>query len=298
MIYYAGFDVALLTGLGTISMDNGIGQNFSVNLSSGVTSTDQNGDSTTLFFHYDRFTNYQVTSENADAAVTLVKWADEGYAKALQTAMRAAATTASYPSPSNITVACARTTALYTIAHSATFDLAFSVDAGLRFLGFNDIAETGQTSYTGDYAPDYTINPTLSGGSSPGVGDMLNYEPGNIASLGVGDSGRGYGIGRDAGPLYRNWTQQFETKEKTLRLSADTDPTTATHPWTFQNLFEHCRTKYPFIVVQGFGETYDEAFRLRSEGASWSPERAVPGDDAHFHMPFQTLVEGQMVDTS
>lgn len=301
MIYYAGFDAALLTDLSTVTVRQiGGGTPASVNLASGVTGPDVDAVNSTLFFHYDRYQNFNVQPEHKDGADSgneaLQKWSVEGYAEALEDAIQAAATTASYPSPTNFTVSCNRTTAIYTISHSDDFELVFGNNASRLFLGY-DADDTASTSTkTGDYPPTYTINPTLSGASSPGVGDMLNYEPGNIAALGVADSGKAYGISRDIGPLYRDWIQQFETKPKTIRLAADTTPSTTTHPWTFQDLFEHCRTVYPFIVVQGFGETYDEAFRLRSEGSAWTPERASPGNDSQFHIPFQTVVEGQITD--
>lgn len=302
MIYYAGFDATLLTDLSTITVRQiGGGTPASVNLASGVTGPDYNGDNSTLFFHYDRYQNFNVEPEHVDGDTNgneaLQKWSVEGYAEALEDAIQAAATTAGFPSPTNFTVSCARTTAIYTISHSSTdFELLFGNNASRLFLGY-DADDTAVTSTkTGDYPPTYTINPTLDGASSPGVGDMLNYEPGNIAALGVADSTRTFGISRDYGPLYRDWIQQFETKAKTIRFAADTVASTATHPWTFQGLFEHCRTVFPFIVVQGFGETYDEAFRFRSEGSSWTPERAGPGNDNQFHIPFQTIVEGQIVD--
>ena len=297
MRYYAGFDLSELT-LGTITVNDG-SNNAVVNLATGVTGTDQDSVTSTLFFHY-MFSDggtFQVNPENVlgdgtAANAVLRKWANAAYCDRLENALQAAAVLAGFGDAMNLFVSCARTTGLYTITYSGNITVTFSSDAGRLFLGFDDGTHTGAASYTSDYVPQYVLAPTCDGASSPGVGDAMNYEPGGLASQAVSDTGRSSGISRSVSPTYRDWVQQFETKTKTFRLSADTTTATATHPWTFQDLFEHCRTTFPFVVVGGFNESYDEVFRLTAAGSSFVPERASPGNDSQFHLSFNTLVEG------
>jgi hypothetical protein len=123
----------------------------------------------------------------------------------------------------------------------------------------------------------------------------MNYEPQSIANHLQTDAGEGFGISRSVSPVWRDWYQQFETKAKTYRVSADAGDTAGDHPWTLQHLFEHCRGEYPFLVVEGFNESSSiEVFALRTEGTPFVPQRAAPAWDAYFHVPFRCSVIGQV----
>ena len=63
-------------------------------------------------------------------------------------------------------------------------------------------------------------------------------------------------------------------------------------PWTWEHLFEHCRTVYPIKVVDS--DNYDdvEVF-LRPEGAVFNPEAQTPDYDAQWHIPLQTVLAGR-----
>lgn len=278
--YFAGFDVSALT-LGTITLSTA-GKSDAVVTLSSVTDTAGDSTTTSLFCHPLAFASQ--TSQGSAGSSVLQEWSAVSYAAALQTDLRAAATAQSWVSPSNINVTCSASTGIYTIAYStATFSIAWSTAAGRNFLGYSG-NQSGGTSYVGDQTPTYIIAPTLTDVSDP----TTNYEPGSIASHAMADDGTGFGIARTESPIYRDWIQQFETKAKTLRLSA-----ASAHPWTFQHLFEHCRTVYPFYVTSSFnaGSNY-EAFKLREDGCSFKPERATPGNDTQFHVPFRCHVLG------
>lgn len=279
--YFAGFDVSALTSLGTITLSTAGKSDVVITLSS-VTDTAGDSSTTSLFCHPLAFASG--TSQGSGGASVLQEWSAVSYATALQTDLQAEATAQSWTSPSNINVTSSAATGLYTIAYStANFDIAWSAAAGRNFLGYSgDVS--GATSHAGDQTPTYVIAPTLTDVSDP----TTNYEPMGVGSRAIADDGSGFGIARTESPLYRDWVQQFETKAKTLRLSAAT-----AHPWTFQHLFEHCRTVYPFYVTSSFnaGSNY-ESFVLREDGAFFKPERATPGNDAQFHIPFRAHVVG------
>jgi hypothetical protein len=176
------------------------------------------------------------------------------------------------------------TTGLVSVAYTTTFSLTWSSATGRALCGFS-ADQSGASSYTGTVVPTYVIKPTLDAVSLP----TPNFEPDNIAAHAVADDGSGFGTERYVSPIYRDWVQQFEVKAKTQRLFA-----ASTHPWTLQHLFEHCRGRWPFLVISGFGSdsSSNEAFSLRTEGTSWKPDRASFMDDAQFHVPFKTVVEG------
>lgn len=281
MLYAAGFDVSTLSRLGT-SLGNvtltTAGKSDVVVDVSAITAATPSGVS--LFFHGDLASSQG--AQTVSNSLRLATYSTFGFATELQTALQAEATTQSWTTPSGLTVAWSSTTGKYTIAYSvANFTITAANDLTGDLLGFSG-AQSGAQTYTSDQTPYLIINPTLGSVSEP----TTNYEPGSIASFAVADDGTGYGIARTEGPLYKDWTQEYETKEKTLRLSQ-----ASTHPMTFQALFEHCRTVYPFYVVGGgFNESFNEIFFLREDGAHFTPERATPGNDAQFHIPFKTLV--------
>jgi hypothetical protein len=227
------------------------------------------------------------TGEDPDASARLTDWSDSPYHTALHTALLAATTAWVTPAPTTFSYAAA--TGKVTIAYSAAdFTLTWSTDAGRDFCGFS-ADQSGAGTYTSDQTPSMVIAPT-SGATSLST---PNYEPDGIGSVATSNDGQSVGIARTVSPLYRDWVQQYETKAKTLRLAA-----ASTHPATMQKLFEECRGVYPFVVSDGFGESYDEVFRLRNDGMNFSAERATPGNDAQFHINFRAIVEGKILDTA
>jgi hypothetical protein len=168
----------------------------------------------------------------------------------------------------------------------------FSTLLGAKLLGFQDIAETSSAStHASDAVPWFTIIPTLESVSEP----TLEYEPDNIASHVVpDDASEGFGITRQESPRYVDWVQQFEPK-----ALVEPGAAVSAAPFTYRHLFEHCRTIFPFAVVYGFPvRVLDELpipielFFLRSEGARFTPDRATPGSDSQFHVPFRTHAIG------
>jgi len=286
MFYLASFDVTA-AAFGTVTLATAGKTSVVVDLT-GLIGTTAATTNSTKFFHYPTGASAgAITSQDVAAAYRLTDFSVYGFGTILQTALRAGATANSWTSPSGITVEwrLASTPASYRIAYpSATFSVTCSTALGYALMGFTGV-QSGGTTYDGTVLPTYLIQPTLAAVSEP----TTNYEPTGIANHITADDGTGYGIERYTGPLYRDWLQQFETKEKTIRLNA-----AAAHPWTFQALFEACRGSRPFMVLSGFGESFYEVFSFRSEGTQWHPERATPGNDSQFHIPFKCVVEGSV----
>jgi hypothetical protein len=200
--------------------------------------------------------------------------------------MQAAANTATWSTPAGLTVAYSASTNRYTIAYSVqNVSFSFSTGAGAALLGYTNTSHSGDDSYEGEYAPDYTIEPTQPNASL----SRLNFELEDIASQAVSASGISFGLSRAIVPIGRNWVQQYEVAEKTFRLDAAT-----AHPFTFQELFEWSRTSRSFIVYDGFGDEEATVHTLRADGSSWSNATiayASEANTAQSHISFRTLVE-------
>jgi len=291
MLYVASFDAAL-TGAGNITLSTAGESDAVVDLAT-LTNTDVEGTGTSSVFWHNEpsnattSTNIRIAAQDPNSTARLTYFSRRSFGKALEVALEAAMT--GWTTPSDLSISWSRTTGFYTIAWPhANFTITFATAIGRALLGFSG-TQSGGTSYTSTLMPRYVIEPTLDTVSN----NTLNYEPRGIANHGETDSGKGFGLARSTSPLYRDWSQEFETKEKTNRTSAAT-----AHPWTFQHLFEHCRGQFPFAVVNGgFGDsafTADEAFSLRTDSTHWDARdfRATPGNDSQFHIPFRCHVEG------
>ena len=291
MFYTAAFDVSDTNlSLGTITVGGSGLTNAAVTIAN-VRDADvdtNTANNASVFWHYEptgagSSTNIRVESQHATALVPYGYMSRRSFARALQADLRAAMD--GTWTPGSFTISWSRTTGAYTIAYSSAITVTWSTSGGRSLLGFAADVSVAAASSTGT-VPTFCIEPTLDTVSR----DTLNYEPSAIATRAVTDSGQGGGMARTVSPLYRDWVQEFETKEKTSRLHK-------TGRWSFQELFEHCREGFPFAVIAGFGESssdYDEAFSLRTEGTRWAADemRATPGNDSQFHIPFQTIVEG------
>jgi len=279
MMYYAGFKLSAVAGLGTLTLGTSGKSNLVITLGT-MTENDADGSATSLMFHAPAGPAY--TAEDGSGSSRLREYAVAHFSEVLEAAIRVAATSATWTTPNGLTVTIAEATGIITFAYSVqNFTLTWSTAAGRAMCGFA-ANQSGAQSYVGTVVPTYCISPTLPAASN----NTPNYELSSIANRVITDEGQGAGVSRFSSPLIRDWTQQFETKEKTFAANA-----ASTHPWTFEHMFRHCRGQYPFAVVDGFGGSTDEAFFFRTEGTIWRPDRASDGNDAQFHIPFQTYVE-------
>jgi hypothetical protein len=294
MLYHIAFDISTSfeylgssESLGSITLETS-GKPDVVVAGSTLASTTVSGAAATTLFQHSKYPLGHTTGpDRAKTARLATTHPTDSLATVLQTALRDEATTQGWTTPSGITVSVSDTTGAYTIAYSVqTFNIVFSSSLTRSFWGFSADVDSAQT-YTSDQTPLYIIVPTSSDVSDFGGMAALDYEPQSPASVAAADSGDVFGISRSVEHVYRDWFQQYETKAKTIRENA-----VGAHLMTFQEHFEMARS-YPFVVMGAFGKSFDEVFHLRTEGTQWSPQRATPGNDNQFHIPFQCHVIGR-----
>lgn len=298
MIYTAPFDVAVhLAGTITITQTAAPNSSAVITLST-LSDTDADGLASSVFTHYAAgASGSRYYSQDPLQALRHTGIAVGNLAMDLTAAINAVWTP-------DITVTWSSTTGKYTFSAAEAFTIAWSAAAtavGAQYIfGFAGDRTTA-SSHTGEYVAKFAIVTDLTATSVTGSATAQNYEPQGIGNHPIADDGRGYGLTRVVSPLYRDWVQQFEVPARCMRLSnglAGGYLLAAYTPvygyWTFQELFEYCRGIWPFIVIDGFGKTYNEIFSLRTDGMSHELEPAALGDATHFHINFKTVVDGEV----
>lgn len=282
--YLGGFDCAdTANGFSTIQVATSGKTTISVNLAALSSTTTDGSSTTTVYSHYGVGLGDMLSEDRRGSNGMATSYASVGFAVLVQNALQAAATAAGWAgTAANIVCSFNAITLFYTFSYSATATFTFGNTSTRVLFGYGGTSLSGASSYVGTLLPNFVIRPLLTATSS----STTNYEPDSISSQAVSNAGTAFGLDRSAVPLYRDWVQQYETKAHTLRRSA-----ASTEPFTFQELFESCRASLPFVVMNGFGDGIDEAFRFRPE-STWKPERASDGNDAQFHIPFKCLVQG------
>jgi hypothetical protein len=292
--YIASIDIAdARNNLSTIQLATSGKATISINLFSGVDSDVESPDSlarTTVFNHAERGLGAVVAEDRAASTPMSLTHSNTSLGDVTHNHLRDAATTAGWGvAAGDISFVYNETNAQYTLSYNTTFSVTFGTPETAALFGFTTLTLTGSSSYVSTVTPWGVIRPTLPAVSSP----TTNYEPETIAAQAVSNSGAVSGISRSTSPIYRDWTQQYEPKEKTLRLSA-----LSSHPFTHQELFEAVRTGLPFVVIDGgFNSEEDEVynkevFYLRAEGSFFKTERATDSNDAQFHIAYKTVVAG------
>jgi hypothetical protein len=284
--YFGAFDVSKLA-LGTLTLSTAGHSDIVVNLSN-VTAPDANSVASPRFFHLDWTGTMIVRGPDPAGSRRLKDFASLSYGDALNAALEAAATAASWPSSSSLTFDWDSTSFFnYVITYDASVTAVFSTAAGAAFLGFASTTPAAGTTVIGTHCPMYVVSPTLSSTSPSGP----DYEPAAIANHLETEDGSGYGMTRGITPIYSDWVQQFEKREKAERAFA-----LAAHPWTLQHLVESCRGQWPFAVQLGSEIDPDiKVYFLRSEGTVWKPLYASPGNAAQLHVPFKAVLQGTVV---
>jgi hypothetical protein len=183
----------------------------------------------------------------------------------------------------------------YRITSSGTsITLQFSTLAGAALFGApaSTAESDGFTSYEFTRVPMYVVFPSIQHVSPTGELDAHYYEPEGIASAVVSDSGMVYGNARLTAYVHCDWQQKFEVIEKVMRIRA-----ASTHPYTFQQLFEECRSHTPFCVAHGHGASpaYQyPCFALRGDGNNFRPRSASLANHYQTHLDFRTIAVGSL----
>jgi hypothetical protein len=288
--YHAPFDLALI-GAGTITISTSGKPDVVVSLATLTGSNNDASASSSILWHYigdNAAASGWCAAADQTGAARLVHHSRVPLHMALQTALQAEATAQAWSTPSGLTVAFRRqdTPITYRFAYSVqNITITWSTAVGRALLGFGANVSAGTQQADGDRVPTYVAVPTLEHASDD-TPDFEEQEIGNHTT--PDDNSGGYGVSRYTARVRRDWTQQFETKERSHRRSAE-----STYPWTLQHLFEYCRGEKPFAIAAGpRGTTGSDVEFFYLEQVAWKPERASPGNDAQFHIPFKCIVVG------
>lgn len=302
MLYTAAFDIVKAnadTAFGTLTLASSGSTDIVLTIGS-VTGTDNNGTTgATTFWIWEDYSTSNPSAgrvfcqdQSPYAQTRYAHFSRTAWPGAVTIALRALATTAGDWGSKNPTCTFNTTTGVYTFSvSSGTISTTWSSAAGRRLFGFSGNGSAA-ASHTGTRVPLFVVSPTLSYVSDP----TPNYEPRGIGNHVTSENGQGFGLARYVSPLYRDWTQQFETYEKTMRLGASQS---GTHPWTIQALFEHCRGRLPFLVGDGGfidPETEPAVFTFREEGIAFQPVPHTPGNFAQMYTPFKCVVQGFLME--
>lgn len=208
---------------------------------------------------------------------------------------------------SGLTVTFSPSTVRYTLSAVGNFTVTWSGTQGAAIaalLGFDSTANlTGTNSYTSTQRPRYLIVSRLAGQSQ--VHDL--YEPSGRVAYAESDNGHAFSTHPVEMPLYRDWSQPFET------LNGPTDAEYASSSsvggtavrtrdvgsatkvtWTWQQFVEHCRATLPFLLIDRATSVKGEgdAYKLRGEGAHFDPTRITADYDGHWTIPLVTRYLG------
>ncbi len=293
MLYTAPFDIVeenSLYGFGTLTVSNGAsaGADVVIALSSvRFFSRDGTEASATTFWVWDDAARLYCEDQSPYARERFGSFSEYSWAAAVDQVIKAEALVQGWDLDIPTLTFSTSTGAYGFSASLSNTSLTFSTTNGAKLFGFSGNSSSA-ASHTSDITPLYVIAPTQLQVSFPSP----SYEPDAIGGHIVTDTGQSHGLSAYDSELYRDWVQQFETLAKTER-----DEAASSHPWTFLHLFEHCRTKLPFVVSDGgfaTTSTDPEVFMFREDGASFVPERATPGNPDQLHIGFRCSVQGYL----
>lgn len=172
----------------------------------------------------------------------------------------------------------------YTInANNFLFNLFFDGTSGTdarHTIGFTG-SKTGASLYTSDARPYYVI------GAAVGARSRVkrDYEPPGLVSGAISAGGTHYAIAPQASIKQYDFTTTFETATAVFKASA-----VAAVPWTYEHLWEHCRSDEPLYSHDG---TEGIVHYMRPDGAHFDHELEQPDWDM-WHINFLTYLKGRI----
>lgn len=287
-VLYMPFFNAADTGAGTIVLSTAGKSDVSLNLAT-VTSADYNSAQSSIFSQY---LCTAIKSFDSEQTVRFPHYARSSWTVAVESALRALMTTATWSTPSNFNCDFSYTTGLITFSYSATFgvDWQGSQMSALMF-GFSPGLVTptnlsGASTYTGTLAPYYCINCALSD-----VSDETGlFEPDGLGNHVIDDTGGGNSLARTQAPQFNEWRQEYESYVNTYSEIAQL---ILSSPFPHKALFAHCRKGFPFVLYgANRWDSNAQIYSLRSDGMSFTPIRASRGNGGQFHIPYRCHLEG------
>jgi hypothetical protein len=293
MLYSACFDVRDgRNGFGVLTLKTLGKPDIAIDLSTLYALRNDFVTTTTVFNHVGM--NIVTLEDGSDGSAAIWDVGINALEVALTNAMQVAATSYGWADTAGLAAIYSASTHNYGFVYPghAFTAIQFSNGATRKLFGFAADFSGLSDAEGGTVPSNFIIEPVLTAVTTENV-DGYIYEPKGISAAAPSPSGMQYGLARGRAPIFRDWTQQSEPRAKTLRGAA-----TAAHPCTHQQLFESCRSVYPFIVIDGFGDGFDYAFRLRPEGAMWTTEACVRAggdmDDALFDIHYRAFQLGSV----
>jgi hypothetical protein len=281
MAYFSSFDVSQI-GASTLTLSTSGKSDIVLDIASMKSPVSLGETEFDTVFNHVVSKDWVSFGPNSDYPLSTISYS---FMFAVQFRLRALATAASWTSPSSIALSINTTTWHLSIAYPTLLTaITFGNTETRRLFGFTGNFSGSSASRTGTEVPKYIIVPEVDGASSA----THVYEQDDVSSSAYSGGGRGYAISRGSNPRMRDWTQQYETKAKTFRKFAAAAPA----EFTYQQMFEQCRSGYPFGVYGGFGEEQYQAYALRGGGDSFVARPATPGNADQFHIPFKAYALG------
>ena len=206
------------------------------------------------------------------------------FSSVLDVTMTAEATSLGWSDP-DFTVTFTPTTGKYVLSAADTFSITAANTDTANFLGFSGSQGLAST-HTSSGVAAYCMVPSIDARTN----FSREYEPGNISSLAVSDSGRvKKGIVRESVPLYMDWQQAFDPISVIFTAEA-----TGTVFHTWQDFWGHCRQTYPFIVHTASNNF--ELHMLRKTASNFTPVPVEGDNHEYWHLNFETHFMGRDPD--
>lgn len=164
-----------------------------------------------------------------------------------------------------------------TIAHDGSGGVtAIQLTATLRGYYIGQTAtKSGALSHAMDVAPYYWIN-----GSIGFWARYAEYEDKTGVAYDIlAHSARPYGIGRSVAPVHLDMTVPLEPLAVVYAHRA-----AVATPWTWQDLFAHCRNVQPISIDDG---SFIHYAKLREDGAHFVPKAIATDYVGHWDMPLR-----------
>lgn len=283
MAYFASFDRRKLPLGGVTLTKSGGGDS--------VTATPRNLLNSNGYANTAHYYNYIVTNNwtgmdygHSSQLKTLSQYT---FYQAMAKVLRGAASFFGWPDPDTLDIAFDRTTRRVTFEYPTGITaITFDDPIIRRLFGFASNFSGSDDSISGTEIPSHIIEPTLDGASAA----TIVYEDDPISSMAFSATGRCYSIARTQSPMKRKWVQQYESRAKTFRRYAPDAP----DEYTFEDLYRDCRGSLPFAVMDGFVDGSLTAYCLQNGSENFHAQTAVPGSYDQFHIPFETIVVGQV----
>ena len=270
LVYEAGWDHSIIGNV-TMSVTDNSGGPFAIDITTGT-------------YAHTTMASVSLTSGFTD------------FASALTTAINASGTARTY----SVSYSYTGTGPRYVISVNAgTTVLTFAATAaGIRMrsiLGFS-ATTAAAASHTSNQRPRYAIAALQGADAAYNVVNVAGfseysdaYEGDGIAAYSEADSGASYMVSRTTAPLYADWSQVMEAKRSVYAYAA-----ASTIPWTYQDLFAHCRDgNMPFMVKDDLANLV-HVWRLRGDGVAWHPTREVADLDTLWRVPFRCVLQGRV----